>query len=139
MATKPVLNNLQGAIEDYPIDENFTLLNNYTEQVNSELVTKDNTLASRIEIVNDRVGEIIAQSGTSDTEVVDARDGLPVLNDRFEALVYLQDDEPISVTGATMWYDISDESLFDFGGGLIVENAETNTSEPTTNIWFQPV
>lgn len=73
MATIQVINGDSLSTGKDKINANFT-------NVNGEVVVNKNGLIT----TNERISNIIAQSGTSDTEVVDARGGFTVLNDRLD-------------------------------------------------------
>jgi len=44
----------------------------------------------------------------------------------------------MDVNSKTLWFDIS--STINFSeGGVVIENAETSTTPPSTPYWFEPV
>ena len=138
MATKPILNvigndPMTGAeITKEPLNQNYTLLSNYTQAVNSEITAHlASTLAHQsqnirvqstkpamsgysnvlvaLEGLQNEIATIIASSGTSDTEVVNARTStlngsFSTLKNRLEA--HDSSDKPhlIQDTGASKTY-----------------------------------
>ncbi|WP_162939189.1 glycosyl hydrolase family 28-related protein [Paenibacillus lautus] len=97
------------------INQNFQSLNNeLTGHINSTSAHKAEDITytgqvpggdvkEAIENVNGRISEIVAQSGDDITELVDARDGYPVLGDRLDA-----SDADLARKANVRWFDVKD-------------------------------
>jgi hypothetical protein len=107
-----------------PLSEIDEQLSDVTDEIYDARNGQD-TLEDEINRVDGRVSTIIAQSGTSDTEVTDSRDGYTVLNDRLDDINLVSDvlfvDAAFNADGdATRYSTIADAITACTGGETII-------------------